>query len=283
MDSDSWAQDTDVELASLSDNDSVHAEQGRASSEAEQSEPEIIQNVETSQSGSEISESEAHKSPVLVATPKTEPAPSEADSEFEAISNPGIALTVRELSDSMSELDTIRDDSTFAGPIEDMPDIPSSVSQLAIPESDEGSGAPTPRPESPAADSSLSLDYADSEANASFDFVSVAKNTETEPTTADEEDVTLMMPKMYPQQSLDSDTGSIEPLDDDTVRQHLSDAPPSPAEPAIVGQSVEPEPALLVNKQLPELPVFPTIVTPSEPSSSVSPKYVSPTLKSGLY
>ena len=271
METDSWVQDTDAEHASraeIEDEEVVHVQ--APSSESGHSEPEIIENKEISQPVEETSESKAElrESPVVVATPKDEPISSEPESEFEAISNPGFATSLKDLSDSMSELSTIRDDSTYAGPIEDMPIIPSSVSQLAIPSLDDGSGAPTPRAASPTT-TALSLD---SDARMSYDFLMTGRHTETDLTTADEADMTFAMPKINTEGSFESDTGSIEPLDDDTVRYHLSDEAPSPAEPAEIIKNVDPKPVNLSLKPLPEIPAFPTIVTPGEAGSSISPK-----------
>lgn len=129
--------------------------------------------------------------------------------------------------DDISELETIQDESTHAGPLEDMPIIHSSTSQLAIPQFVDNDATITVID---SANTTISMDSVDTE---SLGVFSANRQTETEPTSLDtqETEMPLAMPKIDAQAPTEElETGSIEPLDEDTVK-FLSDTVPSPGEP----------------------------------------------------
>lgn len=174
------------------------------------------------------------ESPVLV--PHVRPRASSSmltESEPEAITEGSLTPSERKDLEGISELDTIHDgsSSTQAGHLDytDIPEIPSSVSQLAIPHLDDDAdesavlqGAPSVHDSevsfSPGADSHV------------LGYVNIPQMSYAESTTSfDTQDMTFAMPKMGAHHPYDdtTETGSIEPLDEDTVR-YTSDNAPTP-------------------------------------------------------
>ncbi|THH10312.1 hypothetical protein EW145_g1417 [Phellinidium pouzarii] len=122
---------------------------------------------------------------------------------------------------SLSDLDTIRNGSTEGGPLEDMQEILTSVSELAIPQLDIMTAGVHPI----AVTTTFSKDSAYTQAS---NFTSASEQTGTDVTTPDVE--MLTMPKMQ-FDAEGSELGSIEPLDEETVT-HLSGERYSPGESA---------------------------------------------------